>query len=313
MNASITQMALSEIWAMRFESLQSALAAGPVSGKRTNRLPRVEGSIAVIPLHGMITQRGSVWDDLFGGTSTMRFEAAFSRAMNNPQIGGIVLDVDSPGGTTPGVKLASDRVYAARGQKPVVAVANSMADSAAYWIASAAEYFVAVPGAWSIGSIGVYRMHEDYSEAMAKDGVKVTLIGVPEYKTEGNPYEPLTAEGAAFSMQQVEATYAEFVKDVARNRGVSSGDVKAHFGKGRDFHADQAKEMNMIDRIVAMDQVFREMAAKNGTGATQEANLAMTAELCEAWASCEITPRSTGETIQRRKKLLSMLTKESQS
>lgn len=302
----------SELWAIRPEYLQASLIEarnGEVS--RRVRLPRVEGQIAIIPIHGMITQRGSVWDDLFGGTSTMKLEAAFSRAYNNDRIGAILLDVDSPGGTTPGVQLAADRIFSARGgAKPVVAVVNSMADSAAYWIASAAESFVAVPGAWSIGNIGVYRMHEDVSEMLAKGGVKVSFIARPEYKVEGNPYEPLSEEGRAFQQQQVDATYEQFNKTVARNRGVTPAHARDNFGKGRDFNAEQAAQMGLIDRVASLEQILKELGVGSGkTTVGQAAAKELTEELCEAWESgapeeLVVKPKWTGEVIQKRRALL---------
>lgn len=303
--------ATGEIWAIRQFCLEAALLEarnGEVS--RRVRLPRVDGQVAVIPIHGMITQRGSVWDEIFGGTSTMKFEAAFSRAYNSDRIGAIVLDVDSPGGTTAGVQTAADRIFSTRGgSKPVVAVANSMADSAAYWMASAAECFVAVPGAWSIGSIGVYRMHEDVSGMLASQGVKVEFISKPEYKVEGNPYEPLSEEGRAFQQQQVDYTYDVFNKTVAKHRGVTPAHARENFGKGRDFNAEQAAQMGLIDRVASMEQVFRELGVGSSkTTVGQAAAKEVEVELCEAWESGSPEPLiirpKTFETVARRKRLL---------
>lgn len=302
----------SEVWAIRQQALQEKLLEaknGEVS--RRVRLPKVEGTVAIIPIHGMITQRGSVWDDEFGGTSTMKFEAAFSRAYNNERIGAIVLDIDSPGGTTPGVQLASDRIYSTRGgAKPVVGVVNSMCDSAAYWMGSSAESFVAVPGAWSIGNIGVYRMHVDVSKMMENFGVKHEFISTPEYKTEGNPYEPLSEEARAFQQQQVDAVYEQFNKTVARNRGVTPAHARDHYGKGRDFNAEQAAQMGLVDRVASMEQILKELGVGSGkTNVALAASRELTEELCMAWESGSpeelvFRPKWTGETVQRRKALL---------
>jgi signal peptide peptidase SppA len=286
--ADIRAAASKEIWAINRQYLSAMLSdARNGQAKRQISLPRVEGTVAIIPIHGMITQRGSVWDDLFGGTSTMKFEAAFSRAYNNERIGAIVLDVDSPGGTTPGVQLAADRIYSTRGgSKPVVGVVNSMCDSAAYWLGSSAEFFIAVPGAWSIGNIGVYRMHEDVSEAMAKQGVKIQFISTPEFKTEGNPYEPLSAEARAHQQRQVDATYSQFNKTVARNRRVTPEFASEHFGMGRDFNAEQAAQMGLVDSVTSMEQAFQMLGVGSGkTNVALAASRELTEELCDAWES----------------------------
>lgn len=310
--SKLIAQANSEMWAIRSQSLESYLGQarnGEVS--RRVRLPRVEGHVAIIPIHGMITQRGSVWDEMFGGTSTMAFDAAFSRAYNNERIGAIGLDVDSPGGTTPGVQLSSDRIFSTRGgSKPVFAVVNSMCCSAAYWMASAAESFVAVPGAWSIGNIGVYRMHEDVSGMLEQRGVKISFISTPEFKVEGNPYEPLSEEARAFQQQQVNNTFEMFNKTVARHRGVTPAHARDNYGKGRDFQADQAAQMGLVDRVVSFESVLRELGVGTGKATvTQAESQSLTEELCEAWNSGQpeplvFRPKTTGETARKRKQLL---------
>lgn len=301
-----------ELWAMRQQSLRPMLlaASNQDQAARPSKLPKIIGRVAIVPITGMIVQRGSIWDELMGATSTMRFEAAFSRAYNEPQVGGIVIDVDSPGGTTYGVQLAAERVFSTRGMgKPVVAVANSMACSAAYWIASAAEHLVAVPGAAHLGNIGVYRMHEDVSEMLAQKGVKVTIISKPEYKTEGNPYEPMSKEAMEYQQSQVDHSYEVFNAAVAKHRGVTPAVARESFGKGRDMHAEAAKECGLIDRIASMETVLGELLrGAKAEGVSAESH-AIEERIQAAWNSGQVeelcfTPQYTGETAKLRKKLL---------
>lgn len=309
MHASLYTAALDNTWAIRPQWLQVVLQTAkmpmdPKEMKRSGKMPRVDGPVAMIPLIGMITQRGSIWDEWFGGTSTQAFEAAFQRAMNNELIKAVVIDCDSPGGVTAGVSLASDRVFAARGLKPMVAVANSMACSAAYWIASSAEKFVAAPGS-RIGSIGVYRMHEDDSKMLEMNGIKMTMMGMPEYKTEGNPYEPITEDCIEHNMACVEETYGMFAKAVARNRGVSLKDVNENFGKGRDYPDKMALQMGMIDRIASMDQVLRELGVGSGTSTLTRAQVeAVERELCEAWTGGVVEEAKRSPTRAQRQAVL---------
>ena len=85
---------------------------------------------------------------------TEAFGAAFDRAAADSSIGAIVLNIDSPGGSVYGVEELADKIYKARGTKPVYAVANSLAASAAYWIGSAASQLYVTPSG-EVGSIGV--------------------------------------------------------------------------------------------------------------------------------------------------------------
>ncbi len=292
MHANITAFANATTWAILPSSLASSLDAarrGEVS--RRVKLPRVHGQVALLPIHGTITQRGSDWDEIFGGTATQGFEAAFQRAVDSDRIKAIVLDVDSPGGTTAGVEQAADRVFRARGSKPIVAVANSQAASAAYWIASSADSFVASPGA-DVGSIGVFRMHQDVSKAMDDMGVATTFIAEPEHKVEGNPFQPLSEDAVAHHKEQVHDTYLAFNGAVARNRGVTTAVARETFGKGRTFNAGEAAKRGMVDRVASMAQVMSELGVQPSGGQAEAAAAdELTQWLCEAW---------TGDPVDRQ-------------
>ncbi|MDQ2963225.1 MAG: S49 family peptidase, partial [Pseudomonadota bacterium] len=142
------------------------------------------GAIAVLPMYGIVAQRGGGVDDVSGPgvMSTTRFAAALRAALADETIGGIVIDVDSPGGSVYGVQELADEIYAARAQKPIYAVANTLAASAAYWLGSAASEFYVTPSG-EVGSIGVYAAHEDWSKALDIAGIKTTLISAGQHKT----------------------------------------------------------------------------------------------------------------------------------
>lgn len=246
-------------------------------------LPKVDGTIAILPIHGVISQRSSVWQEVFGGTSTQGLAAAYTRAVNDERIKGIVLDIDSPGGTVAGVQEAADIIHEGAQLKPTVAVSNSLAGSAAYWIGSQVGpgKFMAAPGS-STGSIGVFMMHEDMSEMLADAGVKIEFIATPEHKVEGNPYSPLDDEARAHFREQVQETYEKFVASVARGRGVTAKAVKENMGKGRTYHESQAIASGMADGVATLSQVLAKMGVGSGKAhVTQAATVAV--ELCEAW------------------------------
>ncbi|OQY26229.1 MAG: signal peptide peptidase SppA [Planctomycetota bacterium] len=214
-----------------------------------------KGNIAVIPLYGIVSQRMNMLTQVSGGTSTEVFGGYFDNLMADNSVSAIVIDVDSPGGNVFGVSELADKIYASRGQKPVIAVANSLMASAAYWIASAADEIVITPGG-EVGSIGVMAVHKDMSEAAAKDGVKHTIIRAGKYKAEGNPYEPIGDEAKDFIQQQVDSRYDDFVGAVARYRGVTVQHVNQHFGQGRVFDAAMAVDAGMVDRVGTLQQVL---------------------------------------------------------
>ena len=142
------------------------------------------------------------------------------------------MDVDSPGGSVFGLKELSQKIFDARGTKPIYAVANSMAGSAAYYIASAADQMIVTPSG-EVGSIGTIAIHEDMSVALENEGVKITVIKAGRFKGEGNNFEPLSEEAISNAKREVDAYYGQFVDAVARNRGVSPKAVRNGFGEGR--------------------------------------------------------------------------------
>jgi signal peptide peptidase SppA len=219
------------------------------------------GAIAVVPVYGVLTQRGGIDETSQPLTSMQGLAATITSAASDPAIGGIVLDVDSPGGSVYGLTELGDAIFAAREAKPIVAVANSMAASAAYWTASQCSALYAAPGA-EVGSIGVYTAHYDVSGLMKARGVGVEVISAGKYKTEQNPYGPLSDEARAHVQAGVDAYYESFVKAVARGRGASLKAVREDMGEGRMLMAEQAKAANMIDGVATLSQVVSKLAAK---------------------------------------------------
>lgn len=218
--------------------------------------------IAVLPLYGVITQRGNMLDDVSGpgSTSTQQFSSALRQAIADPSVGQILIDIDSPGGSVYGVgELAAD-IIKAKAQKPIIAVANSLAASAAYWLGASASELYVTPGG-EVGSIGVWQAHFDYSKALEEDGVKPTLISAGKFKVEGNPYVPLEEDAKGFMQTRVDEYYAAFVKGVAKGRGVGMEQVRSGMGEGRVLGAESALAQGMVDGIASFDQVLAKMRA----------------------------------------------------
>jgi signal peptide peptidase SppA len=217
--------------------------------------------IAVLPLFGTIAHRMGMFSDMSGGTSTERFQQYLNSAVNDPTVKSIVIDIDSPGGTVNGVPELADQIYDARQAKPIVAIANSQAASAAYFLASQASDVVSIPSG-EVGSIGVYAAHLDLSKALENEGVKHTLISAGKYKVEGNPFEPLTAEAKQSMQEKVNNYHDMFVNAVARGRNTTSDKVRNGFGEGRMLQADQARRAGMVDRVATFDRTLKRLGAK---------------------------------------------------
>lgn len=254
--------------------IESAIGnAHQVAAARSAQDAAQSGAVAVLPMFGIISNRIHQVKDISGpgGTSTEGFARNFRQAVNDPGIGAIVIDVDSPGGSVYGVAELADEIYAARGKKKVVAVASSLAASAAYWIASAAQEFVVTPGG-EVGSIGVYTAHEDWSKFLEAKGINTTLISAGKFKTEGNPYEPLSKDAVAAIQGRVDEYYSMFVKSVAKYRGVSPSDVRDGYGQARVVGAKEAISLNMADRIETLDETIARLSSSKRAQTTRRAS-----------------------------------------
>ncbi|HVS85651.1 MAG TPA: S49 family peptidase [Gaiellaceae bacterium] len=219
------------------------------------------GAVAVLPLFGVIAPRAAAFQSVSSpnGTGVDAFTQMFRQALADPSVGSILIEVDSPGGQVGGIPELAAEIRGSRGDKPIVAIANFRAASAAYWIASQADELV-LPPSGEVGSVGVYAAHEDLSGKLEQDGVKMTLVSAGKYKVEGNPFEPLSEEARAAIQADVDAFYAMFVSDVAKGRGVSVEDVRTGFGEGRMVMAAQAVKAGMADRVATFDETVARLA-----------------------------------------------------
>lgn len=256
-------------------SYLSLTASGALQSGPPSPSGHAAGSVvAVINVMGILAQHASQVDDISGpgGTSTERVGQSLSKAVNDPAIGSIVMNFDTPGGNVHGVQALAAQMRKARDRKPVIAQINSLAASAGYWLASNASEIVMTPGAL-VGSIGVYGLHTDVSGAAKQAGLKFTFVSAGKYKTEGNPYEPLGTDAFAAQKKQVDAFYADFVNDVARGRGIGADKVRSGFGEGRTVKDSEAVKMGMADRVATLDDTLsRQLASKRSTPAPARAN-----------------------------------------
>ncbi|GAB5506673.1 MAG: hypothetical protein Rhirs2KO_18360 [Rhizobiaceae bacterium] len=243
------------------------------AAKPTSREDR--GKIAVVNLMGPIVPRSSGVDDISGPTvaSMERFGALFDQVADDKDVTAIVLNIDSPGGSVDLVPETAAKIRAARREdRPIIAVANTLAASAAYWLASAADELVVTPSG-EVGSIGVYMLHQDVSAALEREGVKLTFISEGPRKTEGNPFEPLGKEAAAALQETARYYFDMFAKDVAAHRRVDVSVVTAdpenaeqHFGGGRVYPAKTAVKLGMADRVESLESVLRRLQSGRPAG-----------------------------------------------
>lgn len=240
-------------------SLDAATIEKVAASNRTATRATVTRSIGVLPVVGVVSQRMNLLQDFSGGVSTEQLGRDFDALVASDEVGAIILDMDSPGGNYAGTPELASKIHAARGAKPIIAVANSMAASAAYWIAAAADEIVVTPSG-EVGSIGVLAVHEDVSAMNETMGVKRTYVTYGEHKAEFNPDSPLADSSREELQRRVDQAGETFVKAVARYRNVTAKAVMDRFGQGRMFDAAEAVERGMADRIDTLEGTVARLA-----------------------------------------------------
>lgn len=237
--------------------------AAAIKGDQPRKRYEIQDGVAVLPVYGVLDKRMNLFMRFSGGTSTELLARDFKEALDDPQVQAILLDVDSPGGAVDGTKELADLVFAARGVKPVVAYANGLMASAAYWIGSAAQAVVA-PETAEIGSIGVALLHYDFSAADEKAGVRRTFITGGKYKRIASDEKPLSEEGREYLQGMVDDYYGLFVEAVARNRGVEAEKVQEKMAEGRLFVGKKARKAGLIDQMGNFNDALALARAKGG-------------------------------------------------
>lgn len=218
--------------------------------------------IAIIPVHGTLVRRAMGLEAASGLTSYGEIAARIDAALADPQVNGILLDLDSPGGEAGGVFELAAQIRAANDIKPVWAHANDSAYSAAYAIAAAASRLTLSQTA-GVGSIGVIALHVDQSIKDAKDGIAFTAIYAGHHKNDFSPHAPLSPQAASTLQTEVDRLYGIFVSQVAQMRGLDSDAVRAT--EAGLLFGEAAVTAGLADAVISLDQVLVEFS--NALGA----------------------------------------------
>lgn len=242
------------------EMYQPDMAATAEAYSRTRgKLYHEMQGIAIIPVDGTLVHNkfGGI-DPESGMTNYSSIQMKAEAAAADPDVRGIVLDINSPGGSAAGVFNLSQQLAEIAESKPIWGVVDELACSAAYALASACTKIVAPENAM-LGSIGVVMMHVDQSEMVKGMGLNVTYIFSGDHKVDGNSFEPMPSDVQADFQQGVDATRDRFVQLVATNRGMDPQAV--YDTQARVYDAAGALEAGLLDEIMRTDKVLEAFSA----------------------------------------------------
>ena len=212
--------------------------------------------IALISLEGMMLKGRSS----FGGASTLDTRRLLRQAASRDDVQGVLMVIDSPGGSASGTAELGDEVERTRASKPVHVYVDDLAASAAYWVASQADH-ISSGRMGSVGSIGVVAALVDSSKAMEERGIEVLVFSTGPHKGAGTPGAPITEEQRAEFQARVERTNEHFIEAVSKGRGVTEETVSV-WADGRVFDARRALKMGMIDSIGTLEEAMDKLLAE---------------------------------------------------
>ena len=214
--------------------------------------------VAVIDVLGTMTKYGSSFSAMRNGTIGLR--RAVRDAARDSKVKGVLLRIDSPGGSVAGTGDLGEEISRAKAVKPVVAYIEDLGASGAYWIASQATRVVTNPTAL-VGSIGVYTVLYDWSAAAARDGVKVMVVRSGEMKGAGTPGTEVTPAQLADAQRVIDQIHEQFIQVIMRGRNMSR-EQAIELADGRVHIASAALSLGLIDEIGDMESAISIAANK---------------------------------------------------
>ena len=210
---------------------------------------------ALIEITKGLTYRAYNW----WTTSYLTIREQFLAAMDDERVNSVLFLIDSPGGETAGLFDLVDEIYHARGTKPIIAIADEAAFSAAYAIASAADE-VYLPATALVGSIGVIAIHVDQSGFDKDFGVKYTPIYAGDRKNDFNRHEPLKTESKEVLQSHVNKLYDMLTAVVARNRHMKQAAVIAT--QAGIYMGVDAVKAGLADGVLSARDVMAKMRSQ---------------------------------------------------
>ena len=215
------------------------------------------GSLAIVHLSGVMMKQSS---SLSLGTSTVEARRAINALAADGDVKGILLHIDSPGGTVAGTLELAQAVARASAAKPVHVFVSDCCCSAAYWVASQASR-ISVNETGVVGSIGVYGVVEDSSGAYADANVKVHLIKAGHHKGVGTPGVPISEDQIDRLQVHIDAIYSTFTKTVGAGRKLE-GKKLATVADGQGFTSSEAMANGLVDAIGTVEDAAAGLRAE---------------------------------------------------
>ena len=228
------------------------------------QLYEVIDGVAIVPVQGVLVDvmsyGGAPW-----ATGYNVLQVQIEHALVNPRVRAIAFDMNSVGGMVDGCFELVEWMHEAKAaaEKPIAAIVNTQAFSAAYAIASAADS-ISAPATGGVGSIGVVMVHFEYAGAFKAAGITATVIAAGKHKADGNPYQALPDRVEADLSETAEEFRRIFADTVAKGRSGAGLTAKAAlateaYSYARPSKIEEARRLGLIDAVLAPDEALAQL------------------------------------------------------
>lgn len=233
----------------------------PGNTRSTEPFKLTKSGVGVITMTGTLVNRGAWVGSYSGQTSYEGVKHQLARVARDGRVKSVILDIDSPGGEANGALETAAAVRSVAAHKPVIAVANGMAASAAYALASGATKIIVSPSGVA-GSIGTVLLHLDFSRQLDKEGVTPTFLYAGSRKIDGNPLHPLGDTAMATLQGEVDRYYELFLETVAAGRGRRTPIKAARETEGRTYIGREAIDARLADDVGTFEEVLSDLTRR---------------------------------------------------
>ena len=236
------------------------------------------GSMAIVKVHGSLTNTHRWWHEYLAGqvTSYEALADALQIAANEEGITEILMDFATGGGVVRGLDVMSETIRRVDARKPVYAHTDSHSFSAGYWLACTARRVTASRMA-EVGSIGTLMVLSTYVKAAEKEGIEYHVFRAGEFKALGLPYETLDDKAKAYIQENLEKTNKFFLEHVSRNRNLMMSE-RDRWAEGKTFFAEEALAVGLIDRVTTLADLIGSAASTTTTSDPRRFEMNISAE-----------------------------------
>ena len=238
-----------------------------------------QGNLALINVNGTLVKNHSYWNRYYGLLSYQELRQAICLALEDREVDGITLMMNTPGGSASGADAMASFFGRAGKQKPIYTYAETDMCSGGYYLGAPTQRIYAQRAA-SVGSIGVIMVHFSYLKMYQEAGIEPTVLRAGEFKALGSHVEKLDEKARASLEKTIQDYFSMFNEHVVKYRKFGNMDsFLSSAGEGRVFLGEEAKEVGLVDQVAELEEALESMSDRASKDAGRRQQFAVSNQL----------------------------------